>query len=1146
MAAVQATQAALDPSNSSKNTLKIENTDKRDTLIAIEKKYQAQWQKDRVFEQNAPSLNEVPYHSVSPADLREKYPKFMGTMAYPYMNGVLHAGHSFTASKAEFGTGWARMQGKRALFPQGYHCTGMPIKACADKLIREVEMFGQNFERCPVDEVTDGPVEEPPAPTQETTKADVTKFTAKKSKAAAKSIKLKYQFQIMLALGIPIEDIHKFADTHHWLEFFPPLCQRDLTDFGARVDWRRSMVTTDANPYYDAFVRWQMNRLKELGKIKFGKRYTVYSPKDGQACMDHDRSSGEGVGVQEYTALKLKVKEWPEAARKILAGKLPEGANVYFVPATLRPETMYGQTCCFVGPKIPYGIFKVSDNEYYFVSERAARNMAFQGIFPKWGVFPQVAELQGSDVIGTIVNAPLAVHKEVRILPMESVKASKGTGVVTSVPSDSPDDYATVLDLAKKAEYYGIKKEWAELEIIPIIETPSYGNLTAKFLVESMKINSPKDAKQLAEAKDLAYKEGFYKGTMIYGDYKGKSVEEAKPLVRQALLDAGDAFNYAEPDGQVISRSADECVAGHLDQWYLNYGKNGDEEWQQTVLKYITDDGVNLFTTEAKNSFEHTLDWLGQWACARSYGLGSKLPWDQQFLVESLSDSTVYMAYYTIAHYLHGDIYGQSKGTGNIGPEQMTDEVWDYLFCRRDDIESDIPKETLHAMRREFEYWYPLDIRVSGKDLIQNHLTFFLYIHVALFKREYWPQGIRTNGHLLLNGDKMSKSTGNFLTLHESISKFGADATRVALADAGDGIEDANFEESVANSSILKLFELKKWCEEMVQDARILKDGEDYATVAKNERQKNNDSIQRTGEKLFWDQIFENEINGLVHETKAAYDATNYKAALKSGLYDFTGARDFYREATKAAGIGMHHDLARYFIELQALMLTVVAPHWSEYIWLEVLGKENTIQNALFPEVPATKPELTAAREYIRNTSSSITSAEGAQMKRMQKGKATSYDPKKDKKLTIYCALNYPAWQERYIDLVRESLNGMTLDMKAVSKKIEKADSKKAMPFIQALKKSIDSGIDQKTVFERKLAFDEVHVLRELCAGLRQTIQKCTAIEVVAVEQGGKSGKIVGGVGGTASQEGAEKTELPQASENAVPGQPSFFFENLA
>jgi leucyl-tRNA synthetase len=64
-----------------------------------------------------------------------------------------------------------------------------------------------------------------------------------------------------------------------------------------------------------------------------------------------------------------------------------------------------------------------------------------------------------------------------------------------------------------------------------------------------------------------------------------------------------------------------------------------------------------------------------------------------------------------------------------------------------------------------------------------------------------------------------------------------------------------------------------------------------------------------------------------------------YKLALKSGLYDFLGARDFYREVTAAAGIGMHRDLVLQYIELQALLLTPIAPHWAEYIWLEVLKR---------------------------------------------------------------------------------------------------------------------------------------------------------------------------------------------------------------
>ena len=738
----------------------------------------------------------------------------------------------------------------------------MPIKACADKLVDDVKRFGQNFERFDEEDEAAEDSGALPAPTQAVTKDDITKFSSKKSKANAKTIKLKYQFQIMLALGIPREEIHKFADAEHWLQYFPGICKEDMNDFGARIDWRRSFVTTDANPYYDAFVRWQMNRLKELDKIQYGVRYTVYSPKDGQPCMDHDRTEGEGVVPQDYTALKLKVKKWAPQAAEIIKGKIPDSANVYFVPATLRPETMYGQTCCFVGPKIKYGIFKLAENEYYVVTKRAAWNMAFQGTFFDSDHFPRsqselqaTVELTGTSVVGTLVIAPLSIHKDgVRILPMESVLPTKGTGVVTSVPSDSPDDYATVKDLAKKAEYYGIQKEWAEKEIPPIIETPSFGNLTAKYLVESMKINSPKDTKQLAEAKDLAYKEGYYKGKMLIGDFKGESVEVAKPKVKEALIKSGQAFEYAEPNGHVVSRSGDECVVAYLGQWFLNYGEN-DPEWRQRALDYVSD-GMELYSPETKNGFQKNLEWLNRWACARTYGLGSKLPWDPKFLVEGLSDSTIYPSYYTISHYLHSDIFGKTPGKFTIKPEQMLDEIWDYIFCRRELTEelihkSGIQKYELECMRREFEYWYPLDMRVSAKDLVPNHLTFFIYVHLAIFPREYWPLSIRVNGFLLLNGDKMSKSSGNFLTLRDAVKKYGADATRIAMADAGDGVDDPNFEETVANSSILRLFTLKEWIEEVTKDQSL-----------------------RTGPaNAFWDKLFENEMNSLVLEAKQHYEA---------------------------------------------------------------------------------------------------------------------------------------------------------------------------------------------------------------------------------------------------------------------------------
>lgn len=462
--------------------LVLENTARRDALIAIEKKYQKIWAEEHQFEIDAPSIEDEPI-TMDSEELHRTYPKFMSSMAYPYMNGVMHAGHCFTLSKVEFSIGFERMNGKRALFPLGFHCTGMPILACADKLKREAELFGKNFDNVPAEE--EEIKEETPA---EKDHEDVTKFKAKKSKAAAKKGRGKYQFEIMLQLGIPREEIIKFADAKYWLTYFPPLCESDCTSLGARIDWRRSFVTTDANPYYDAFIRWQMNKLKAAGKIKFGERYTIYSEKDGQACMDHDRQSGEGVTPQEYIGVKIEALEFADDAAKIIdsSSDLDKSKKFYFVAATLRPETMYGQTCCFVSPTIEYGIFDAGDS-YFITTERAFKNMSYQKLTPKRGFYKPIVTVPGKAFIGTKIHAPQSVYPELRILPMETVIATKGTGVVTCVPSNSPDDYITTKDLLHKPEYYGIKPEWIDHEIVPIMHTEKYGDLTAKAIVEEKK-----------------------------------------------------------------------------------------------------------------------------------------------------------------------------------------------------------------------------------------------------------------------------------------------------------------------------------------------------------------------------------------------------------------------------------------------------------------------------------------------------------------------------------------------------------------------------------------------------------------------------------------------------------------------------------
>ncbi len=46
--------------------------------------------------------------------------------------------------------------------------------------------------------------------------------------------------------------------------------------------------------------------------------------------------------------------------------------------------------------------------------------------------------------------------------------------------------------------------------------------------------------------------------------------------------------------------------------------------------------------------------------------IGTRLPWDEQWLIESLSDSTIYMAYYTVAHLLQGGVLN-GQGASPLG-----------------------------------------------------------------------------------------------------------------------------------------------------------------------------------------------------------------------------------------------------------------------------------------------------------------------------------------------------------------------------------------------------------------------------------------------------------------------------------------------
>ena len=1030
---------------------------RRDRLIEIEKEAQQIWESSKTHEREIDTAK----------------PKFFVTFPYPYMNGRLHLGHAYSLSKAEFQARYKTLKGYNSLFPFGFHCTGMPISAAAIKLREELDKF-----------------------TMETLEGKYQKRLAKDPEELNRPTA---QYEILRQCGVSMNEVPKFTDPVYWLHHFPKEAVVDLKKFGVSVDFRRSFITTDVNPYYDSFIRWQFNTLKKSDFIKFGKRPSIYSEKDQQMCADHDRAEGEGVLPQEYTLIKLQVVD--EKFGNIHNTQ----KKVFMVAATLRPETMYGQTNCYVLPEGKYGIYEMKNDELWICSHKSVRNMSFQNLTPEWGKAKEVGHVEGNKLIGLKVKAPLAKFDHVYVWPMLDISMDKGTGIVTSVPSDAPDDYAVLTDLKNKQalrEKFGLTDDMVlPYEPLSIISVPGYSELSAVDAYKTYKVKSMNDKEQLKKAKEEVYLKGFYSGVMKCGEFEGKLVQDAKPLVRQMMIDNNQAAVYFEPEGKCISRSGDECVVALCDQWYINYGS----ESKEILKEYVSSNAFNAYNETVKTSFINALDWLREWGCSRSFGLGTKLPWDPIYLIESLSDSTIYMAYYTISHLLHTDIEGQKVGELGIKAQDLRHEDWDYIFLNKEYVSGSIEEKKLKQLRDSFEYWYPMDLRCSGKDLIKNHLTMSLYNHFYIWNKSKLPKGVFCNGWVLVNKEKMSKQKGNFFTLSEMCEKFSADATRLGLANAGDTLEDANVELEEAEKAILKLSNIETWLKEIVKTIDTFRD-------------------DSPAEVQFYDKVFENEVNEVLLYADKAYEGMVMREVIKQIFFNLNHIKEDYK--LNCGNLGMNKTLTKLFVEAQLIALYPITPHFSEIMW------KNYYLPMLTEEERQTKPQLVSNARFPEISPEMIDRSIVAQsrfLKKLGNNLRSTYEKfrqkKKDaviKKIYFVTSEGYKDWQLNVLDYLKKLNISELADWKKnlMSVVNDKAVVKKSMEFASYKVKEMEGG--DADAFNANSYFDEKNLIIAHINYICKEVINTDQIEVMTESEAQKS----------------ENKMLKQSSGNVLPGTP--------
>ncbi len=704
--------------------------------------------------------------------------------------------------------------------------------------------------------------------------------------------------------------VKSFEDPWKIVEFFIPKMKDEYSALGLGIDWRRSFTSGDVE--HQKLVEWQFHKYKEKGYLVQGKYPVLYSKTLANAVGEDDIIDGDinPVEKKEFTILKF-----------------PYG-DAFVVIGTLRPDTIFGQTNLWVNPDTMYVKVKVN-GEKWILSKPAADKLSYQD-----KKIEILQEIPGRDLIGKYCKS-LVKNTELPILPFKGCKENIATGIVFSVPASAPYDYLALKELQESPQLcqkYGLDHAKIKaIQSIPIIESEGFSGESAKEICSRMKITSVQQEKRIEEATKEVYRVEFYTGKLLKncGKYAGKSVQQAQQLIVKDFKKENKADIFYEVSRPAQSRDGGEVIVAVMDnQWFLDFNAKG---WKKDASQCLK--SMDILPDKYRKQFEDVFVWLDKRPCARLRGIGTQLPFDKKWVIESLSDSTLYMSLYTIH-----DKIKQYK----ISEEQLTPEFFDYIFLGKgkgNDLSKEIKiKEAeLKDMKDSFEYWYPFDQRHTFQPHLANHLSFMIFAHVACFPKEKWPKKISFHGLIISEGMKMSKSKGNVVTLMDLNKKSGADAFRAFLCNSTSVDGTMNWQSS----------EVEKTKKQVEHIFALMQE------FAKNKK-----------EGLIPNKAFISKIENAVQRATKSMEEMNLRGYSNIVLFEILHA---YQQALKQG-----KDIPainKYLFDRWVPMLAPLCPHYAEELWSLGKGK-GFVSLASWPEYDAKKIDEKA--EFIEETIENI------------------------------------------------------------------------------------------------------------------------------------------------------------------------------